>query len=483
MEKARPRVSGHMATPFRPSRRQALQSGCLLAGSLLLPPWVRGRGTAGPRDFDVRDFGATGDGATPDTAAIQRALDTAAAAGRGSRVLVPGGRCHLIGGLRLPGGIDFHLADDAELLVSTDPRDFPEGTALEARDAVGLRLTGTGRLNGRAHAFMAAYEEEIEWWRPGPFRPRLAVLTGCRDLEVRDLSFVDAPVWTLHLVSCQGVRVDRVRIRNPLDVPNCDGIDPDHCRDVEISNCDITCGDDPLVIKATRAGAAFGGCENISIRDCVVETRSAGLKIGTETVAAIRRIRFERCEVRSACRGISLQLRDEGAIEDVAFRDIRLVARHHPRPWWGLGEAISVTAHPRQAGSVPGVIRGLRFSGITARAENSFRLSGSPASRLRDIRVEGLDLTLGHWTPHPGGTWDNRPTSVLPEFETRPIPAIHVRHADGVVFDDCQVGWQAPPADHFSHALEAVDATGLDFAGLRGESAHPGRIARVRIGR
>jgi len=470
-----------MRSASSPTRRQALHTGLLLAGSALLAPWVRGRDTAGPREFDVRSFGAVGDGRARDTAALQRALDTAAAAGRGSRVVVPGGLRCLFGGLVLPGGIELHLADDAELLVSTDPQDFPTGIALAATNATGLRLTGTGRLNGRAHAFMAAYEAEIEWWRPGPFRPRLALLTGCRDLEVRDLTFVDAPVWTLHLVGCQGVRIDGVRIRNPLDVPNCDGIDPDHCRDVEITRCDIVCGDDPIVIKATRAGAAFGGCENISVRDCVVETRSAGLKIGTETVADIRRVRFERCEVRSACRGISLQLRDEGSITDVAFRDIRLVARHHTRPWWGLGEAVSITAHPRQADSRPGVIRHLRFTGLTARAENSFRLSGSAASRLKDVRVEGLDLTLGHWTRHPGGTWDNRPTSVLPEFETRPIPAIHVRHADGVVFRDCHVSWEAPPAAHFSHALEAQDVSGLDFAGLEGTSAHPDRLARVRV--
>jgi polygalacturonase len=71
---------------------------------------------------------------------------------------------------------------------------------------------------------------------------------------VCDVTLNQAPSWTLHLVGCEGVLVDNVKIRNQLDVPNCDGIDPDHCRDVEIRNCHIVCGDDAVVVKATRQG-------------------------------------------------------------------------------------------------------------------------------------------------------------------------------------------------------------------------------------
>ena len=79
------------------------------------------------------------------------------------------------------------------------------------------------------------------------------VLTGCRDLEVRDITFAEAPNWGLHMLGCDGVLVDNVKVRNLLDVPNCDGIDPDHSRNVEISNCDIVCGDDGIVIKAAAS--------------------------------------------------------------------------------------------------------------------------------------------------------------------------------------------------------------------------------------
>ena len=99
---------------------------------------------------------------------------------------------------------------------------------------------------------MTGFDQAGEMVAAGPFRPKIFVLTACKDLEVRDITFSEAPEWGLHLLGCEHVLVDHLKIRNRLDVPNCDGIDPDHCRDVEIRNCDIVCGDDAIVIKATR---------------------------------------------------------------------------------------------------------------------------------------------------------------------------------------------------------------------------------------
>jgi len=75
---------------------------------------------------------------------------------------------------------------------------------------------------------MKRYDKENEWWLPADFRPKMFVLTGCKDLEIRDITFGDAPEWGLHMIGCEHVLVDNLKIRNLLDVPNCDGIDPDH---------------------------------------------------------------------------------------------------------------------------------------------------------------------------------------------------------------------------------------------------------------
>lgn len=464
-----------------PNRREALRTGALLTASLLAGPLVRGQGTRVIREFNVRDYGAVGDGRTLDTAVIQRVIDTASAAVGRARVLLPGGKRYLSGSLQLRSGIEFHLADDAELLASTDPAHYPGRALLSATDAFGLRLTGTGRINGRSREFMSHFDEKDEWWRPKEFRPRLAVLSGCQGLEVRDVTFFEAPSWTLHLVGCCSTLVDGVKIRNQLDVPNCDGIDPDHCHDLEIRNCDIRCGDDAIVIKATRAGAAYGGSENITVKDCVLETQDSGLKIGTEIVADIRRVRFERCEIKSGCRGLTIQLRDEGNVSDIEFKDIRFTARYHSAPWWGRGEGISFTAIPRTPATKVGTLSDVRVTDVTGRAENTTRISGSPASRIRDVRFQNVALTLDRWTKYPGGVWDNRPTTAMPDLEPHATPAIHVRHADGVAFRDCEVRWGANRPEYFTHALETVDATGVDAASLRGESAFPARLPAAKF--
>ncbi len=442
---------------------------------------VRVRAQAARRVFDVRDYGAVGDGTTPDTAAIQRALDEAAAAGGNAQVLLRGGKRYMIGALTLKGGIEFHLADDAELVVATRPEDFAGRAALNADGAQGLRITGTGTINGRSAAFMDHYDEADEWWRPKGFRPRLAILTGCKDLEVSGVTFKDAPSWTLHLLGCERVLVDGINIRNQLQVPNCDGIDPDHCRDLEIKRCHIVCGDDAIVIKTTRQGVAHGPSSRIRVSDCILETQDAGLKIGTETVQDISDVRFERCEIRQSCRGLCIQLRDEGNISNVEFRDIRFVAQNFSSPWWGRGEAISFTAIPRTAGAKVGTLSDVRVVNVSGRAENSVRVSGSSESKVRDVRFENVDLMLDRWTKYSGGVWDNRPTSAMVGLEPHGTPAFSVRDAEGVTFKNCHVTWGKNVPEGFSYALEAERVAGLDTSGLTGTAAHPQRDPAVKV--
>ena len=429
------------------------------------------------KDFNVLDFGAKGDGATLDTAAIQRAIDTAAA-GRG-RVVVPRGRKFVVGTLELKSGIDFHLT--GELLISTNQTDYTGDAVITASNALNLRLTGSGNICGRSLSFMTNYDAPNEWWLFQEWRPKLFVLTGCTNLVVRDISFGDTPFWGLHLLGCENVLVENVTVNNRLDVPNCDGIDPDHCRNVEIRRCHITCGDDAIVIKATRQTNDFGACANIRVRDCVLRTQDAGLKIGTETTSDIHDILFERCKIISSSRGLCIQLRDEGDVFNVTFRDVRFVSRYHSAPWWGCGEAISFTAIPRKLETKLGKLHDILVQNVSGLAENSVRIHGSTTSHIENIRFENVAVKFDRHTKYPGGIFDNRPTKVHPPIEPHSTPGFSVRFADNVTLKNCSVVWGNSRPEYFGSALESENTRDLRLTGFQGTAAHPDRDEAICI--
>jgi polygalacturonase len=429
------------------------------------------------KTFNVLDFGAAGDGATLDTAAIQRAIDTAAS--DDGQVLIPGGRKFLIATLDLKGGIDFHL--DGELVISTNQSDYASDGVITASNAANLRITGSGNISGQSLSFMTGYEATNEWWLFKEWRPKMFVLTGCTNLVVRDISFGDAPFWGLHMLGCKNVLVDNLTVKNRLDVPNDDGIDPDHCRDVEIRNCHLTCGDDAIVIKSTRQMKDFGPCASIRVHDCVIRTQDAGLKIGTETTGDIHSILFERCKIFSGSRGLCIQLRDEGCISNVIFRDIQFTSRYFSNPWWGRGEAISLTAIPRLPTTKLGTMRDIQFQNIAGQVENSVRINGTANSIIQNVRLENVRVKLDRWTKYPGGVYDNRPTRVLEPIETHNTPGFNIRYADDITLKNCSVIWGGNSPDYFTSALEAENVTGLRLTGFKGNAAHPNRDTAILI--
>jgi hypothetical protein len=466
-------------------RRQLLKTGTLCATAAIARPILAKSPSI--RIFDVAKFGAAGDSNALDTPAIQRAIDAAAAYPGKSQVLLRGGKKYLVGTLVLKGAIDFHLADDAQLLASlhrehylgglansadADSMAAAAGALIVATGTQGLSISGTGTLQGRAREFMKGYDQANEWWLPKDFRPKMFVLTECRDLEVRDITFAEAPNWGLHLLGCDGVLVDNVKVRNLLDVPNCDGIDPDHSRNVQIKNCDIVCGDDGVVIKASRQTKDYGPAANIHVQDCVIETQDAGLKIGTETTSDIHDIVFERCTIKRSSRGLCIQLRDEGSVFNVSFKDITFKSQYFSDPWWGRGEAISFTAIPRKAGAKLGTMHHIFVQNVSGRAENSVRVWGSPGSPAHDILFDHVDVTLDRWTKYKGGLYDNRPTSAIAPIEPNPTVGFSLQDLDNVTLRDCKLRWGSNRPDYFGEAIQQNNITNLKVERFEGEAAH-----------
>jgi polygalacturonase len=426
--------------------------------------------TLAAKTFNVLDFGAKGDGVTLDTVAIQETIDAAAA--NGGQVVIPYGRSFLVSTLNLKSGIDFHLR--GRLIISTNQADYSSDGVIMASNAANLKITGSGSINGRSLSFMTGYDAPNEWWLFKDWRPKMFVLTGCTNLIVRDITFGDAPYWGLHMLGCERVLVDHVTVNNRLDVPNCDGIDPDHSRDVEIRDCRLTCGDDAIVAKATRQTNDYGDCANIHVHDCVIRTQDAGLKIGTETTSDVHDILFEHCKILSASRGLCIQLRDEGSVYNVAFRDIKFTSQYHSDPWWGRGEAISFTAIPRTPQTRLGTMHDIFVEDVCGCAENSVRINGSQNSRIYNVGFKNVAVQLSRWTRYTGGVYDNRPTKVLTPVESHVTDAFNIDYADDVTLDRCAVLWTGNNPSYFADSVAVGNVTGLRVLKFKGESAaHP----------
>jgi hypothetical protein len=418
------------------------------------------------KTLNVLDYGAKGDGATLDTAAIQRAID---AAGQGDTVLVPRRHTFLISTLNLKGDLEFRF--DGMLLISTNQADYSGNGVLMASNAPNLTISGKGKLLGQSLSFMTGYDAPNEWWLFKEWRPTMFLLTGCTNLVVRNITFGDAPFWGLHMLGCENVLVENITVKNRLDVPNCDGIDPDHCRRVEIRGCNLTCGDDAIVVKSTRQTNDFGPSANIYVHDCDIITQDAGLKIGTETTSDIQDILFEKCQIRTSSRGLCIQLRDEGSISNIIFRDIELVSRLHSDPWWGRGEAISFTAIPRTPQTKLGKLQKVLVENISGRAENSIRINGCEASVIEGVVLKDISMKFARWTKYVGGVYDNRPTKVLAPIEPHQADGINLRYVQNVSLKDCALRWGKDPAGNFGGALVAEKTSGINLINFSGDSA------------
>lgn len=422
--------------------------------------------------FHVKAFGAKGDGTTLDSPAIQRVIDTAAASATKAKVIVDPGK-YLIGTIELKSGIELYLHPKATLIISTNREDYRYEAVIFASNAVNISITGRGKILGRGLAFMTRYDPAGEWWIFGEWRPKMFILTACTNLTIRDITFGEAPFWGLHMLGCNHVLVEKVKIRNYLDVPNCDGIVADHCIDVTIRECDIRCGDDAIVIKTTRQPINFGPSAYIHVHDCTLETQDSALKIGTETTEDIHDIVFEKCTVKNACRGLNIQLRDEGHVYNILFQDIKFVSRYHGDPWWGRGESISFTVIPRTPETHIGSISNVIVKNIFGVSENSARICGMPNQPVRNVLFENVTLHVGRWTKYKGGVLDNRPTTVLQEIEPHDTAGILVRHAKNVTIKNCAVQWIKNIPIYYGPAIWITNASPISIINFRGQSANP----------
>ncbi|MBN1867645.1 glycoside hydrolase family 28 protein [Candidatus Sumerlaeota bacterium] len=287
-----------------------------------------------PHVFNVVDYGAVGDGQTENTEAIHRAIDACVQAGGGT-VWVPAGR-YVTGSVFLKTNVTFHIDSGATILGSEEPEDYPVVNArwegIERKTYAPLfggdgqeniAIVGRGTIDGRGQAWW----ERVRARTLEHPRPRLVSPIRCKNVLIEGVTLTNSPSWTLTPVYCDNVTIHRVIIRNPWDSPNTDGINPDSCSNVRISNCHIDVGDDCITLKSgtNEDGRRVGRpCEKIAITNCTMVHGHGGVVIGSEMSAGVRDVVISNCVFVDTDRGIRIKSRRRrgGFIEDVRVDNI-----------------------------------------------------------------------------------------------------------------------------------------------------------------
>lgn len=457
--------------------------------------------------YNILDFGAVGDGKTDDANAIQHAIDSCTLAG-GGRVVVPAGYTFLSGPFKLKSFVEFYIQVGATLLANGDEKVYKESAFKQNRgegtiwiggaDLEQVSICGGGTIDGNGKAFMG--EELPDAFELPPFeevdpRPHMLTIVGCENLKIRNITFKNAAYWSIHLVGCQDVTITEITLKNSLKIRNSDGIDLDHCKDVRISNCHIESGDDCICIKNRREYAEYGPCENIIVTGCTMVSTSCAVKIGSENMDRISHVTFNNCVIKESNRGIGIQHRDEGSVENVMFSNIFVECRHFSDVWWGKAEPIYITAFKRatanhkdagvrlpenqKTGKV-GVVKNIFFQNIKCKSENGIFVSAESADKIVNVQFENIDLEIEKSTNYPGGLYDRRPCEVEGIIQAK-TSGFYLDQATSVKIRECSIRWGNKRPEYFGYALESRNVKGLCIRKLVGEAAFPDMSPAIQI--
>lgn len=361
-------------------------------------------------------------GDRPVTRTVQDAIDQA----QGPVQIDFAAGCHICAGLRLRSDVTLHFHDGAELhFVPAYSAYAQTSVAVEAEQsdramimatgASGITICGRGRIYcDGSRAFSIGEDSEMGTLIPQPHRPRVLVLDGCRNVDVSGLRIEDSPMWTLHFVDCDDLSLSNLHIDNNRKMPNTDGIVIDGCRNVRIKDCTIRTADDGVVLKTSArvTGGTTGPCEQVHVTDCVIESRSCALKLGTESFAPFRHITFEDILIETSNRGIGIFSRDGGLFDDIRFSRIDLTCHETPAGYWGSGEAVTINTIDRRPEDGPaGAIRNIVISDIIGTMQGAINLFATRLGDISNITLRRVALQQDLGPLGTGQCFDLRPTS------------------------------------------------------------------------
>ena len=367
--------------------------------------------------FNVKKYGAKGNGKRIESPAIQKAIDACHKAGGGT-VIVPKGT-YLSATIQLKDNVTLHLEKDALILGTTDYKaydnldPFTEGLGIEvgrallvAVDAHNIGLTGEGAIDGQGSALKERHIKEDT--RPEKdrwgLRPFLVRLVRCDGVNVNGVTLRYAGAWTSHYFHCRNVNISNVTIRS-FGVAHNDGIDIDGCQHVRISHCDIISGDDALCFKTTSSKMA---CSDIIVSDMLLKSNQSGIKMGTESMAPFENIRISNCKIYDTKNGgIKLFSVDGAHLRNVEISDITMDEVRTPM-LFRLGARLNVFRKNEDTKQPIGSFENVTIRNVNAIAADKAQLdppsgiliTGIPGHYITNLTLENIHIRLlGTGTP------------------------------------------------------------------------------------
>jgi polygalacturonase len=467
--------------------------------------------------FDVRKFGAVGDGKAIDTPAVNKAIEAAAAAGGGT-VLFPTGiyACYSI---HLKTKVALHLSQGAIILAASTPI---EGTTSDGYDAAeenpeahdyqdfghthwhnsliwgeglhDISITGPGLIWGKGLSRGGRSDNLPRAEAPGAGNKAIA-LKNCRNVTMRDFSILQGGHFGILATGvdnwvCDGLKIDTNR----------DGIDFDCCKNVRVSNLTVNSPWDDGICPKSSYGLGYArATENVTITNCYVSgsyelgtmldgsfkkfapdarvPRTGRIKFGTESNGGFKNITVSNC-VFDGCNGIALESVDGALLEDLAFTNITMRDISHAPLFLRLGSRM------RGPAGVPvGTVKRIILSNIVSYNADSRLcavLAGIPGHAIEDVKIHDIYLH------HQGGGTAEMAALKIDEFENKypeptmfgpqlPANGFFIRHVKNLELSNVEIAAARPDARP-AFVMEGVD--GADFFRVKTPNA-AGSIARM----
>ena len=454
----------------------------------------------GARVYNIRDFGAKGDGKTIDTAALQAAIDACARDGGGT-VLVPAGTFH-IGTTELKSNVTLHIAAGGTLLGSADGKQYHAVDAIPlhgdttlvdgnwallfAVRAKNVTIEGPGTINGQGSEFHSPVRGQAPpSGISGSKRPYHVLTYQCEGLTIRNLDLIDCAYHSIRVIQSQRVHMDTLYIHNRVNGNN-DGFHFISAKYVTVSNC--------IVLSQDDACALFGSCQNVTITNSFFSTRWSVFRFGGGDV---RNVAISNCILHQVygC-PIKFQGNSGSTYENLSFSNIVLddvtgpihvgVGPRAPRrtPPGAPPPAVRddmMAAHEGES-NTPAVLRNISFSNIhgnvttnpgqideakvTSNANPGEKHSAIVFNCVGGTTMENVSMSDIHLTFGGGGTAEDAARRELPEFAGEyfmlgPIPAygFYARGVRGLTLQNIRLRTATSdlrPAVIFDHVTDAA---------------------------